>query len=444
MAYVEITEQTWAFIAAHRNEDVRDLALHARRGDGVDVPFALEQIAGWQRACVKLPDWAATEGLVFPPQVPMEQCSSQFTAGYKARLAARLIGDDGERAADGDAVSPARAGDSRDGSAPRRTSLIDLTGGFGVDFSYMARVFDRATYVERQPNLCEIARHNLPLLGLAHADVVNGDSVEVLDSLQPASLIFLDPARRDDHGARTYAIADCTPDVLALRERLLAKAPVVMVKLSPMLDWHKTVADFAGAVAEVHIVSTGNECKELLLVLTRGRCDDPLVVCVNDGQELAYRDGNDGDIDGDDSMVAPSSSAASRHSPDDDGDVAADQSRYLYEPNASIMKAGCFDVLTRRFGVTAVGPNSHLFVSAEPVAGFPGRSFRIEGTATMNKRELKPLLGGLTHANIAVRNFPIPVAQLRKKLKLKDGGDTYLFATTDRSGHHIVLRTVKA
>nr|WP_217625100.1 SAM-dependent methyltransferase [Bifidobacterium sp. SO4] len=444
MAYVEINEQTRAFIAAHRTEDVRDLALHARRGDGVDVTFALEQIAGWQRARVKLPDWAAVDGLVFPPQVPMEQCSSQFTAGYKARLAARLVVGHGARPAAGDGtVSPAQADGSRSTNEPCRTSLIDLTGGFGVDFSYMARVFDRATYVERQPNLCDIARHNLPLLGLAHADVVNGDSVEVLDSLPSASMIFLDPARRDDHGARTYAIADCTPDVLALRERLLGKAPVVMVKLSPMLDWHKTVVDFAGAVAEVHIVSTGNECKELLLVLTRDRCDDPLVVCVNDGQELAYRDGDDGNVS-DDAAMATGPSAVSQHSSDGDDVIAADQGRYLHEPNASIMKAGCFDVLERRFGVMAVGPNSHLFVSAEPVKGFPGRSFRIEGTATMNKRELKSLLEGLTHANIAVRNFPMPVAQLRRKLKLKDGGDTYLFATTDRSGRHIVLRTIKA
>lgn len=429
MAYVEITKETWAFIDAHQHEDVRDVALHARRADGVDVPFALEQIAGRQRARVKLPDWAAIDGLIFPPQVPMEQCSSQFTARYKARLAQRLV----ESLRDGtphtayvgrpaDASGDAPAGRTT-GHSPAATSLIDLTGGFGVDFSYMAQVFDRATYVERQPLLCDIARHNLPLLGLTHANVVNGDSTDVLGSLEPASMIFLDPARRDDHGARTYAIADCTPDVLALQETLLAKAPVVMVKLSPMLDWHKTVADFAGAVAEVHIVSTGNECKELLLVLTRAHVDAPRVWCVNDDQVLDFVDAH------------PASFA---------GQMPPEQWRYLYEPNASIMKAGCFDVVERRFGVRAVGRNSHLFVAAEPVADFPGRSFVIESIATMNKHELKSLTEGLTHANIAVRNFPMPVAQLRRKLKLKDGGDVYLFATTDARDRHIVIRTVKA
>lgn len=429
MAYVEITKETWAFIAAHQHEDVRDVALHARRADGVDVPFALEQIAGRQRARVKLPDWAVIDGLIFPPQVPMEQCSSQFTARYKARLAQRLV----ESLRDGtphtaDVGRPADAsGDAPAGRptnhSPAATSLIDLTGGFGVDFSYMAQVFDRATYVERQPLLCDIARHNLPLLGLTHANVVNGDSTDVLGSLEPASMIFLDPARRDDHGARTYAIADCTPDVLALQEALLAKAPVVMVKLSPMLDWHKTMDDFAGAVAEVHIVSTGNECKELLLVLTRAHVDAPRVWCVNDDQVLDFVDAH------------PASFA---------GQMPPDQWRYLYEPNASIMKAGCFDVVERRFGVRAVGRNSHLFVAAEPVADFPGRSFVIESIATMNKHELKSLTEGLTHANIAVRNFPMPVAQLRRKLKLKDGGDVYLFATTDARDRHIIIRTVKA
>ena len=386
---MEISESTWAFIAKHRCEDVRDVALHAKRGDGIDLSFALEQIAGWQRASVKLPDWAACDGLIFPPQVPMEQCSSQFTAQYKARLAQHLLENQ---------LADADASDS--------TSLVDLTGGFGVDFSYMARVFDHATYVERQSNLCDIARHNFPLLALAHAEVINDDSTAVLRQLAPVSMIFLDPARRDDHGSRTYAIADCTPDVLALQDLLLVKAPLVMVKLSPMLDWHKTVNDFAGAVHEVHIISTGNECKELLLVLERERCAAPL--------------------------------AGTRT-----GAIGADRWQYLYEPNASIMKAGCFAVISQRFDVHPIGPNSHLFVSAKPVDGFPGRSFAIESIATMNRRELKQALAGLTHANIAVRNFPLSVAQLRNKLKLKDGGHTYLFATTDAQGRHLVLRTQK-
>nr|WP_240542363.1 SAM-dependent methyltransferase [Bifidobacterium felsineum] len=403
------------------------MALHAKRGGEVDLPFALEQISGWQRARVKLSEWAERERLIFPPQVPMEQCSSQFTAQYKARLATRLLA----QAAGGSCESA-----SLEASMPRQhTSLVDLTGGFGVDFSYMARVFDNATYVERQSNLCDLARHNFPLLGLESARVVNGDSTEVLGSLDSVSLIFLDPARRDSHGSRTYAIADCTPDVLALKSQLLLKAPVVMVKLSPMLDWHKTVDDFAGSVHEVHIVSTGNECKELLLVLRRGICPAPHLFCINDEQILEYDAPDDNDA---------SASPANLAQTSETGGIVVDEAQYLYEPNASIMKAGCFDVIAQRFPVTMIAPNSHLFISEQRVEDFPGRSFAIESVASMNKKELKSSLAGLTHANIAVRNFPMSVNTLRKKLKLKDGGKSYLFATTDETGRHIVIVTVKA
>ncbi|PJM80192.1 THUMP-like domain-containing protein [Bifidobacterium scaligerum] len=440
---MEINEQTWTFIAEHRHDDVRELALHAKPDAAVDVPFALEQISGWQRACVKLPNWAARDRLIYPPQVPMEQCSSQFTARYKAQLASRLmeeirhapIGMDApgtpiEAQITGAETNPDWSNSFGDLSP---TTLVDLTGGFGVDCSYMAPVFDNAVYVERQSNLCEIARHNLPLLGLGSTRIVNKDSIEVLNRIDSASMFFLDPARRDSHGSRTYAIADCTPDVLALKSQLLAKAPLVMVKLSPMLDWHKTVADFAGSVHEVHIVSVGNECKDLLLVLKRGICNKPRVVCVNDDQALEYRAMNDETID---------VGSRGQHEQETIADVP--KASYLYEPNASIMKAGCFDVIEQRFPVSMIAPNSHLFVGRQRVDDFPGRSFAITAVGSLNKKELKHTISGLTHANIAVRNFPMSVAALRKKLKLKDGGDAYLFATTDAYGHHIIIATRKA
>ncbi|WP_169240800.1 THUMP-like domain-containing protein [Bifidobacterium olomucense] len=440
---MEINEQTWAFIAEHRHDDVRELALHAKHDAAVDMPFALEQISGWQRACVKLPDWAAHDRLIYPSQVPMEQCSSQFTARYKAQLAIRLMEEIRHAStgtdvpgtpADGQSIGAGMGADrSNCSDDPSPTTLVDLTGGFGVDFSYMAPVFDNAVYVERQSNLCEIARHNLPLLGLGSTRIVNKDSIEVLNCLDSASMLFLDPARRDSHGSRTYAIADCTPDVLALKSQLLAKAPLVMVKLSPMLDWHKTVADFAGSVHEVHIVSVGNECKDLLLVLKRGICNEPRIVCVNDDQVLEYHAMNDETID-----------AGRRGQYEQETITDVSKAGYLYEPNASIMKAGCFDVIEQRFPVSMIAPNSHLFVGGQRVDDFPGRSFAITTVGSLNKKELKHTISGLTHANIAVRNFPMSVAALRKKLKLKDGGDTYLFATTNAYGHHIVIATKKA
>lgn len=452
---MEISQQTREFIRSHRTDNVRDLALHAKRTPDLDLPWALDQIAGWQTARTKLPQWADTDGIIYPPHLSMEQCSSEPTARYKAELATRLMASDGA-------------------PAPRRGRLIDLTGGFGVDFSTMARNFAQAVYVERQPDLCAIARHNLDLLELGDAQVVNADAASFLATADRADVIVIDPARRDEHGGRTFAIADCTPDVLGMLDLLTAKAGHVLVKLSPMLDWHKAVEDCRGTVREVHIVAVANECKELLLVL-RGQPDAvpvedvPVIVhCVN----ITARGTERFTVMADAAGVHAVGTA--RH-PDDAATCAANAEsinanavctdstnggavvgdgptgnagdglpfRYLYEPNAAIMKAGCFDALSSTFGVPQLATNSHLFISDTPVEGFPGRAFRVVAIMSMGKKDLKRGLSGLTHANIATRNFPMSVSQLRSKLKLQDGGDTYLFATTDRNARRIIIRATR-
>lgn len=440
-----------AFIRDHRerrDEDVRDLALHSH-DPRIDMPWALDQIAGWRMAKTKLPQWATCEGIVYPPHLALEQCSSQITAEYKARLLQWLIN------------GPSGAGGSA-GNDKAPDVLVDLTGGFGVDCSYMARVFDSAVYVERQEGLCEIAEHNFAALGLAdRIRVVHDDAERYLAQMKPVSAVFIDPARRDAHGARTYAIADCTPDVLTMQGELLRKAAFVVVKLSPMLDWRKAVEDFGGTVREVHIVAAGNECKELLLVLSQVRQTGERlqIVCVNDDQRFAYvaQGGGAGgcgyavdNVDGN----AVDNNAVDGNTVDNNAESLAVENerqkeadsawQFLYEPNAALMKAGCFALIERRFGVRQIAPNSHLFVTEEPVADFPGRRFRIVSTMTMSKRALKVGLAGLKQANITVRNFPLAVSQLRKRLKLRDGGDAYLFATTDSSGAHIIIRAEKA
>lgn len=469
---VNPTEQTADFVAAHRTEDVRQLALKAKRVEGLDLPLALDQIAGWQIACKKLPQWASCEGIIYPPHISMEQCSSQFTAQYKSEIAQTLLtpavtvrarmsdsaesdnqttksepqlSNSGEsdncevemclRMSDSpesdtqETKTGVRVTDSPESDTlVARSSMVDLTGGFGVDFSYLARGFSQATYVERQRHLCDLAGHNMAALGLDQARIVCGDGVEYLRQMDPVDFIYLDPARRDEHGSRTYAIEDCTPNVLELRDLLLAKSQCTLVKLSPMLDWRKAVADFDGTVREVHIVATGNECKELLLVLGQQVHEEPSaprVFCVNDNQRIDY------------------DSAAYTQGLRIGGKPLPEAKNYLYEPNASIMKAGCFDLVEERFGVTQVGPSSHLFVSATPVADFPGRGFAIEAIGGMNKKDIKRLLNGTKQANIAVRNFPLTAPQLRKKLKLADGGPVYLFGTTMQGCDHVLLRTSK-
>lgn len=301
--------------------------------------------------------------------------------------------------------------------------MADLTGGFGVDFSFTSCAFASATYVERNEQLCRMVEHNLPLLGIDNAKVVCADAVDYLSTLDTQTMIFLDPARRDQHGAKTVMLADCTPDVVQLLPQLLKKSRFTMLKLSPMLDWHKAVEDLQGTVREVHIVSVGGECKELLLVLSKEIESELKVSCADleaGGASLF--------------VYAPSSS-----SPAPNSKLKTQNSKFLYEPNASIMKAGCFDELAAAYGVSPVSRNSHLFLAEQPVDGFPGRAFSIERVTTLNKRELRQALAGIEKANIATRNFPLSVAELRKRLKLKDGGDVYIFATTTAEDEHLLL-----
>lgn len=393
---------TAEFIREYRERDIRQLALQANRFPDVDMPYALDQIQGWQIARRKLPKWAACDGVIFPPHLSMEQCSSEPTAQYKLNLAMEWA--------------------ERVGHASRMT---DLTGGFGVDFSFTSCAFAAATYVERNEQLCHIVEHNLPLLGLNNATVVCADAVEYLSTVEPQTMLFLDPARRDEHGAKTVMLADCTPNVVQLLPQLLEKSRFTMLKLSPMLDWHKAVDDLQGTVREVHIVSVGGECKELLLVLSTVVESELKVYCA----DLSTASDTSSIF-----VYTPGSSAPVANSK-----LKTQNSKFLHEPNASIMKAGCFDELAAAYGVSPVSRNSHLFLSDEPVDGFPGRNFVVERVTTMNKGELRKALAGIAKANIATRNFPLTVAELRKRLKLKDGGDVYIFATTTAEGEHLLL-----
>ena len=377
-----INEQTWDFIRQHAADDVRKLALQGTKDAAVDLSMALQQIAGRQTALKKLPSWAAVERVLYPPHLNMEQCSSEQTARYKARLAG--------------------SGDM----------YVDLTGGLGVDFYWMSQGFKQRYYVERNAELCELVEHNFRTLGHS-CSVCCCDTATYLPTVPHADVVFLDPARRNEHGGRTYDIKDCTPNILELLPLLMEKADKVILKLSPMLDWRKAVDDLQ-YVREVHIVSVDNECKELLLVLEQA--ERPLrLVCVNNNQIFE--------------VSSHPSPLTSHPSP-----LTSEQ--FLYEPNASIMKAGCFAALMQQYPIRQVSANSHLFLSSVEIEDFPGRRFQICAISSTNKQTLKETLAGVSRANITVRNFPMSVEQLRKKLHLKDGGDTYIFATTEADGAH--------
>ena len=429
---------TAEFIHEYREQDTRQLALQSARFPDVDMPYALDQIKGWQTARRKLPTWAACDGIVYPPHLSMEQCSSEPTAQYKLNLA----------------MEWARRVESSELRVESSSRMTDLTGGFGVDFSFTSCAFASATYVERNEQLCRMVEHNLPLLGIDNAEVVCADAIDYLSTLDMQTMIFLDPARRDLHGAKTVMLADCTPDVVQLLPQLLKKSRFTMLKLSPMLDWHKAVEDLQGTVREVHIVSVGGECKELLLVLSKEIESELKVFCADleaGGASLSSGSGCSSLSSEHSSPSKPSHPstpslsaslfvyAPGSSSPAPNSKLKTQNSKFLYEPNASIMKAGCFDELAATYGVSPVSRNSHLFLAEQPVEGFPGRAFSIERVTTLNKRELRQALAGIEKANIATRNFPLSVAELRKRLKLKDGGDVYIFATTTAEDEHLLL-----
>lgn len=509
-----MNQATLDFIRQHQDDDVRQLAFLGSKYPEVDMPFALDQIRGRKMARTKLPRWASIDGIIYPPHISMEQCSSEQTALYKAELAARLLGlspsssengeekekesenasnlhlsenckfagkgaVDSEFAKNGATCKKQQILTEADrnvneikvephgGDFSEEIGFVDLTGGFGVDFSYIAsRLGVKSMYVERQTHLCEAAKENFGRLGLKNAIVKNGDGIEVLHSFASKKddaaseslgitedqsqsllktnlglkLIFIDPARRDDAGNKVVSLKDCTPDVTVLQEEMLSKADYVIIKLSPMLDWHRAVSEL-NCVQEVHIISVNNECKELLLVLSARNMDvmeassangevkhagNLRIYCVNDAQSFVCEES---DMESSSVKIAPST---------------LEEMQYLYEPNASLMKAGCFSVLSERYGARMLSKNSHLFVSQAPIEAFPGRSFRIIAVSSFNKKELKRHLSGITKANIATRNFPLSVAELRKRLKLKDGGETYIFATTLSDESHVLVITEKA
>ena len=508
-----MNQATLGFIRQHQDDDVRQLAFLGSKYPEVDMPFALDQIRGRKMARVKLPRWASIDGIIYPPHISMEQCSSEQTALYKAELAARLLGLSSSSSENGEEKEKESENASNlhlseicefagkgavdsefakneatckkqqilteskenvneikeephEGDFSEETGFVDLTGGFGVDFSYIAsRLGVKSMYVERQAHLCEAAKENFGRLGLKNAIVKNGDGIEVLHSFASKKeaaasdslgitedqsqsllktnlglkLIFIDPARRDDAGNKVVSLKDCTPDVTVLQEEMLSKADYVIIKLSPMLDWHRAVSEL-NCVKEVHIISVNNECKELLLVLSArnmggkeaSSADGEVkhagnlrIYCVNDAQSFVC---NELDMESSSVKIAPST---------------LEEMQYLYEPNASLMKAGCFGVLSGRYDARMLSKNSHLFVSREPIAAFPGRSFRIIAISSFNKKELKRYLSGIAKANIATRNFPLSVAELRKRLKLKDGGETYIFATTLSDESHVLVITEK-
>ena len=392
MFYDMMNEATQQFIKNNLSADVRKLALKKAPAD-VDLPLALRQIEARQILQKKVPLWSENDDLLFPIHLSVEQCSSEATANYKSNLL-------------------------------KGKTFADLTGGLGIDCHFISRHFEQAHYVEMNPDLCEIVRHNFEVLQ-SPIQVWNETSESFLSHCESLDCIFIDPARRDQYGRKTVSISDCTPDVVQLQQIMLEKSETVMIKLSPMLDISKALSEL-NHVKEVHIVAVAHECKELIFILERGFEGAIRFVCIN---LLSQQPQMDFALEAEQNCNLA---------------LADGVKHYLYEPNAAIMKGGFFKSLAKHTNTFKLHKNSNLYTSDDYVSDFPGRIFEVEGWAHYNKKVKQVLLDGVEKASIAVRNFPLSVAELRKMLKIADGDETYLFATTLKGEEKVLIKTKKA
>lgn len=392
--------QTEQFIRDHLEADVRTLALSSHP-DGVDMQYALTQISGWQAARLKVPLWAATDGIVYPKHLSLEQCTSQYIAQYKASFIEQLLGPG--------------------------FKMADITGGFGVDCFFISAGAAKVYYNEMSSELCDCAKAIFKALGRPEVEINCGTAEDFIKSLQPDSLdlIYLDPARRGDAGRKLISISDCQPDTVALQDALLRIAPNVMVKLSPMLDVSKALTELHN-VSHVFIIGLEGECKEITLLLQRGFNSEPAITAV--------------DIKAD---GTPESAVSSAKSTDNAlplpiaNPEQLQPGTYISEPSAPYMKSALFRTIAASTGTALLHPDTHLFWSKEKPEKFPGRTFQIQGIIPFDKRSLSAL--AKTQANLSVRNFPESAPALQRRLKLRDGGSRYLIATTLSDSRRLLL-----
>ena len=390
-----MNDKTKQFISKHENDDLFTLKLHHKINQEVDIDVAIRQITGRQKIKLKVPLFYNTEGILYPVQLSLEQSSSESTAKYKSSLC------------EGD-------------------TLVDLTGGFGVDCCFMSERFNQVVYVERHAELCELAAHNFNTLNKKQIRVIHSETEKYLSEMKPVDWIFIDPARRGTSGNKVVLLSDCEPDVSALSTLLLEKATQVMIKLSPMMDITAALKNLP-QTSEIHIISVENECKEVLLILSPHIPTNIKIKTINLGKKNQHQIF---DFQHEDEHMA-------------DASCSSKIEKYLYEPNAAIMKSGAFKLVGTRFGLQKLHINTHLYTSTELIPDFPGRIFQVDKVWATSKKELKEQLKRVPKANISTRNYPLTVDELRNKLKIKDGGEVYLFACTVDDDHKVIIECQK-
>ena len=374
------------FIDEHERLNTNEIALKLSKQPDLPKTYILNQINGKQKARKKLPEFYANKAILYPSVLSMEQCSSEATAKYKARLI-------------------------------QGKAFIDLTTGFGVDAYYFSKTFSKVIAVEPQEELSKIILKNFETLGAKNIQVKNTTAEQFLEETIIADAFYIDPSRRIEQ-QKVFRLSDCEPNIVKLLPNLLKKTSKVLIKTSPMLDIKQGLKELIN-IKEVHVVSVDNECKEVLFLTEKNFAKEPKIVTVNISSENTSTWSFD--------YASEARASVSFSEP----------KCYLYEPNASIMKAGGFNAIANDFNLNKLAANTHLYTSEKLAENFPGRNFQIQHTLHYSKKDFGKL--GLTKANISTRNFPDDIATIKKKLKLKDGGNTYIFACKNQSEKPLLL-----
>ncbi|MBE6342072.1 MAG: SAM-dependent methyltransferase [Lentimicrobiaceae bacterium] len=414
-------ELTKDFINVHLNDDVNKLAL-SKFPDDIDKQFVIRQIQARQMLKKKLPSWSENDELLFPKRLSLEQCSSELTAKYKRTISHR------------DEEAQCNISENQCQSVGGKRTLIDLTGGMGVDTAYLSDNFDETIYIEAQEELCELARHNFKVLNKS-IKVVNAKAEDFLSQCDNVDCIYLDPARRDEYGRKMVSLHDCSPDVAELQNLLFEKTNTVIVKLSPMLDIDIIKKELKN-IKEIHVVAVKNECKEVLVLCQRTTdngqqtsskaCSQLITIDLRENWSFTFSEDEEQE-------TVPT--------------FADEIGKYLYEPGVACMKAAPFKLLSQRFNIKKLHRNSHLYTSDELVTDFPGRTFEVINVVPFDKKAKKILSQqttdygqqSLSKVSIAVRNFPLSAEELRKHLGFKDGDDFYIFGTTMKGDKKVLV-----
>ena len=373
-----MTKEFIDFVNAYKDEDTARLLLSAARYPAIDMPAAVQQIEGLRTAREKWPGLLACEEFIYPPRLNREQSSSETTARYKVSVISSFK------------------------SHPSSFTVADLTGGMGIDTLAFAKVAQHVDYVERDPQLCSLMEHNLRALGVYNVTVHCADSMEWLMTAGRYDLIFVDPARRAASGRKVAAFEDCMPNILEHDEMLRMHCRMLMVKASPMIDIDLGCRQL-GNVNEVHVVGVKGECKEVLFVCGEPQ-GEPRITC----GEVSF---------------TRSEEAATK------ARYCQTIGRYLYEPDAMLMKGGPYKIIAERYGIEQLGHNTHLYTSEKRVAGFPGRMFEVMQELKLSRKEVAASIPD-GKAHVVTRNYPVEAAVLQRQLGLKEGGDIFVVATS--------------